>query len=43
MADRIPSCRRHFIAGAGHLLWQTHQIEILSGLAELAALESRGD
>jgi pimeloyl-ACP methyl ester carboxylesterase len=32
MAARIPNARAHFIAGAGHLLWRTHQEEIIREL-----------
>ncbi len=32
MAARIPGSRAHFVAGAGHLLWRTHQDRIVRAL-----------
>jgi pimeloyl-ACP methyl ester carboxylesterase len=40
MARAIPQSRPHFVPGAGHLLWQTHQKEILLTLTQWPAAKS---
>jgi pimeloyl-ACP methyl ester carboxylesterase len=32
MARRIPGCQAHFIPNAGHLLWKSHQEEIVAAM-----------